>query len=131
MTATPRPGGCKRVLQILAVLLLIGLAADSEMIHLSALLDSLGLDTGMLLMEVQVLAVLGLAYRAVLRPIGSWLGRHALEPLVRSLAERTQSGAAAMLVRASDAFWVNASGPVGQYLYLQLRCRVRMALACR
>lgn len=131
MTIRPRPGWRKRLLQVFGMLLLVGLAAHPEMIHLGALLDALGLDTVVLLLEVQVLAGLGLAYQWALRPIGGWLWRHALEPLVRSLAARAQNGVAAMLLRASDAFWVNASGPVGQYLYLQLRCRVRMALACR
>lgn len=119
---------CRRLLQLLVVLLIVGLAAHPELAHLGALLDTLGLDTVLLLLEAQVLAVLGLATQSFLRPVGRWLWL-VTRPIVHMASLRARSGTPAALVRASDRFWIGAAGPLGQYLYLQLRCRLRSAFA--
>lgn len=59
----------RRALAALTVLLVLALAMHPELAHLSALLDAVGLDTFLLLLEVQALALLGAAWRMTLRPL--------------------------------------------------------------
>ncbi|WP_049623257.1 hypothetical protein [Frateuria defendens] len=113
------------------VLLVLFLLTRPELMHLGLLIDAVGLDTFLLLLEVQLLMVLGLAYRQSLRPLLGWCRRRMLRPLL--LASRALFEACAMArtaLRALDGGLLRHSGPFGLWAYVHGRAYGRHWL-CR
>lgn len=104
----------RRIIRWLTVLLVLALLANPELSHLGFLVDAAGLDTLLLLVELQVLVSLGLVYqRSLRRP---WHAACAM----------TRAGLARLRVRrwpgAFDGYLIRNAGPFGQWSYVHCRC---------
>lgn len=110
--------GRQRIVRALTLLLACVLLTRPETAHLGVLLDGVGLDTFLLLLEVQLLVGLGIAYRHALLPVWLTMQRLLLEPLAAWLGDRLGLGLNGTAGRGLDGYLLRNCGPFGLWVYL-------------